>query len=89
MNINLHIERLVLDGVATSRPALLEAALAAEIARLLSVSNVPSLLRHGDAVPSIRTAPIALVTDPLAMGREIGQAIHAGFSRDQVLAKSP
>lgn len=89
MNINLHIERLVLEGVAARQPALLEAALAAEIARLLSVGNVPSLLWHGDAVPSMRTAPITLVTDPVAMGREIGQAIHAGLSRDQVLAKSP
>lgn len=80
MNINLHIERLVLDGVAADRPGLLEAALAAELTRLLAGDSVPSLLSHDGAVRCMRTAPVvSLSADSAAMGAEVGGAVHAGL----------
>ena len=81
MNVNLRIERLVLQEVAISRPALLEAAFTAEITRLLAGGNVPSLLRHGGSIPDLRTAEITLAPDSAAVGAEIGRAVHAGLSR--------
>ena len=84
MNINLHIERLVLDGVAVSRPALLEAALAAEVKRLLAAGHLSPLLRRGGVMTAMRTAPVTMSRDSAAMGTEIGRAVHAGLSGDSI-----
>lgn len=82
MNINLHIERLVLDAAAASLPAQLEAALATELTRLLGVGGLPTLLRQGGIVPVLRASPVATVTDSAAMGAVIGRAVHLRLSRD-------
>lgn len=87
MNINLHIERLVLEGVAAGRSALLEAALAAELELLLAGRNLPALLCHGGAISGMGTAPVIQAADPATMGTEVGRALHAGLSDDRVLAR--
>lgn len=88
MNINLHIERLVLDGVDASQPKLIETALTTEVARLLVGGNLSPLMRQGGVVPNMRVALIALAADPLTLGRDIGRAVHASISSDQVPTRS-
>jgi hypothetical protein len=80
MNIIVHIERLVLDGVAlppAGRP-LLKAAVEAELASLLA-AGAPG--RHGwssAAVPRLAARPVALPPDgaPGRLGTAIARAVH-------------
>jgi len=53
MNINLHVERLVLDGlpVTRSQGPLLQAAVEAELASLLAKDGLPPYLAVGGALP--------------------------------------
>lgn len=65
MNINLHIERLVLDGISLppgDRP-LLQAAMEAELTRLLASSGLSDELHSGGALYGVRTAGIQLAND--------------------------
>lgn len=83
MNIDLHIERLVLDGLPIAwheRPQL-QAAVEAELTRLLTESG---LSRQGNiAVREIQAAPIQLSAehDPAQIGRQIAQSVYGGLNR--------
>ena len=88
MNINLHIERLVLEGVAVDQPVLLEAALATELTRLLRGGHLPSLLRQSGAVPGVRAGRVTSAVDSATMGSELGRAVHASFMRDAVATRA-
>ncbi len=85
MNINLHIERLVLDGVAVApgeRPRL-QAAVETELARLLAEGGLSEELRGGGAVPSVRAGGIRLTGqgDAAGLGRQIAGAVYRGIGR--------
>ena len=85
MNVNLHIERLVLDGLELERghePAL-RAALEAELtrliadggaARLASAENVPRV-----SAPDIETAGDG---DTARLGRQIARSVYDGFGNN-------
>lgn len=84
MNIRLHIERLVLDGVALApheRPHL-QAAVEAELARLLAEGGVAGDLRQGGALASVRAGEFQLAQEnhPDHLGRQIAQAVYGGIS---------
>ena len=83
MNINLHIERLVLDpaAVAASDSGLLSAALRDELSRLLAASAIP--LKQGIALPSLRAAPVSIDPGTRAheIGRRVAQSIHGSLTR--------
>jgi hypothetical protein len=85
MNINLHIERLVLDGVALERghEPLLRAAIEAELLRLLSADGVAPGLMSGGAVPRLHAGDIQLTTENNAqhLGQQIARALHGGLSQ--------
>lgn len=85
MNINLHIERLILDGVpvAQSQRPLLQAAIEAELANLLAADGLAPGLRAGGAVPQVRGSSIQLPgqASPSDLGRQIARAVYGGIGR--------
>ncbi len=85
MNINVQIEQLVLDGI-TLTPAqrpLMQAALEAELGRLLGEGGLASGLARGAAVPSVAAPGIQLAAnnDPGRLGRQIANAVYKGIGR--------
>jgi hypothetical protein len=82
MNVRLHIDRLVLDGVplpAAGRPQL-QAAIESELTRLIGSGGISAELASGIAVPSVRAPEIHIARDakPAQMGSAIARAIYGG-----------
>jgi hypothetical protein len=82
MNINLHIEHLVLDGLPlTSRQGrAVQGELECELARLLEQHGLGRV--SGAALSSLSVAPIQLSPggEPLQWGRQIARALYAGLA---------
>ncbi|MGB7921983.1 MAG: hypothetical protein WCF57_01930 [Pyrinomonadaceae bacterium] len=85
MNINLHIERLILDGVAPERgqEPLLQAAIATELARLLSAGGLAPDLISGGATPRLSAGEIRLPAEKSAhqLGQQIARAVYGGIGK--------
>ena len=85
MNISLHIERLILDGlpVEAGHRILLQAAIEAELTRLLSESGVAPSLQAGGAMPSVRADAIQLTAEsnPAQLGRQIAKSVHGSIGK--------
>lgn len=83
MNINLHIERLILDGIplGPGQSTLLQAAVEAELTRLLASGGLGDALQAGGAYYSVRTAGIQLPNDGNAtrLGEQIAGAVYGGI----------
>jgi hypothetical protein len=83
MKINLHIERLVLDGMPIDRTqgGKLRAAVEQELTRLLA-GGLAQQLRQGGAVPVLRGGRIRIQksTNAGALGRDIARTLHQGIS---------
>lgn len=85
MNINVTIERLILDGLdlpVDQRP-LLQAALEAELAGLLAAHGLAARWQAGGTVPRLSADAIHLSGEggPTVWGQQIAQAIYGGLSR--------
>ena len=82
-NIHVQIERLVLDGLPLTRSqgALVQAAVEAELSRLLTERGLASSLRAGAALPSVRAGAIELLSDggPAQLGKQIAQSVYGGI----------
>lgn len=80
MNINLHIERLILDGapIARSQGAVVQAAVEAELAQLLATGGLKAEFASGAAVALLRAIPIQFAPniEPQAMGAQIAGAVY-------------
>jgi hypothetical protein len=87
MKINVHIERLVLDGLPVEKRQgpLVQAAVAAELGRLLGGSGIADGLRSGRAVARVGASDVRLAkgSRPRQIGREIAQAVHGGIGKTQ------
>ena len=85
MNINLHIDRLVLDGLPIEHQdgPLVKAAVEAELVRLLTANGLANSLRAGVAMPSVPAPDIQMSRDrnPTRLGQEIGRAIYGGIGK--------
>jgi hypothetical protein len=83
MNINLHIERLILDGLPLTHNdgALVRAAVEAELARLLAERGLAPSLQDGGALPSVRADAMQLQagSTPTQMGQQIAHAVHSSL----------
>jgi len=81
--VQLHIERIVLDGVPLSRAeaAQLRGALEAELARLLA--HGPRVAWTDTALHSLRAPALAFGAPvrPLELGRAIAHSVHASLLR--------
>jgi hypothetical protein len=84
MDVNLHIERLVLEGIdldPAQRPAL-QAALEAELGRLIAEGGMGGLAAGG-AVPAIKAGGFEMSGDgnPSQLGRQIAGAVYGGIGK--------
>ena len=83
MNINIHIERLILNEIDLprhQRPRL-QAALEAELSRLLSENGVPTHLQMGGAIPSLSAnMTVGKNLNPTRLGQQIAKSIYEGLS---------
>ena len=83
MNIELHIERLIVEGLPVSyaqRP-LLQAAVEAELMRLLAEGGLAEGLAGGIMVPSLQGGVLQLggASDPAALGVQIAQSVYGSI----------
>lgn len=81
-DIMLHIDRLVLDGLALQpvEAARLRAALESELSRLLSAGGLGSAWQSGGAVPELHAAAVEAGTlDPILLGKQIARSLYAGL----------
>ncbi|MFB2894789.1 hypothetical protein ACE1CI_17910 [Aerosakkonemataceae cyanobacterium BLCC-F50] len=83
MKIEIQIERLILSGVdvSPSQRVKLQAAIEAELARLVTVNGLPLHLQGGGRIPKL-PASLSLTnsSNPMLLGQEIAQAIYGGMS---------
>jgi hypothetical protein len=85
MNIDLYIERLVLDGISLSpgdRP-LLQAAVEAELTRLLASRGLSDALQSGVALYKVKTSGIQRENNenPARLGEQIAGAVYEGIGK--------
>ena len=85
MKINLHIERLVLDGLPVSRSegALVQTEVEAELSRLLGAGGLSPELQSGAAVPSVPAGNIEVNANskPARLGQQIATAVFGGIGK--------
>lgn len=82
MNVRLHIERVVIDGIdvrSADRPAL-RAAIESELARLIGNGGIAPDLAGGIAVPRVQAPGIDVAPDakPAQLGNAIAGAVYGG-----------
>jgi hypothetical protein len=87
MNINLHIERLILDGLPldSAQGVHVRAAVEAELARLLSEQGLAGALQAGGLVPAVPAAPIQFVQggSPAQIGTQIAQSVYSSIGNQK------
>ena len=85
MNINVHIERLVLDGlpITRSQGTIVQAAVEAELARLIAAGELKADLLGGGARPYASADAIQLTSDndPTRLGQQIARSVYGGIGR--------
>lgn len=83
MNINIHIEQLLLNGIdATPRQlAALKSAFETRLAHLLAREGIGSQLQNGTTIRTIHTDPMGPVQhgDPSRLGERIARSVHGGL----------
>ena len=83
MNVNLHIERLVLEGLTLSGhdAARVEQAVQAELTRLFAHNEAAASSLASAAVPSVKAAPFHMcrADDPPRLGSAIAQSVHGAI----------
>ena len=85
MNINLHIERLVLDGVnsALGQQHLLQNSVTSELTRLLNDGGLAHTFSEGVDIPWLATSGIQLAANkPAELGPQIAQSVYGGIARE-------
>jgi hypothetical protein len=86
MTINLHIERLILDGAyfgSVQGPAI-GAAVEAELGRLLKEGGVESSFEAGGAWANTSAAIVELGSNqPAQLGQQIARAVYQGIGRKE------
>ena len=85
MNVNLNIERLVLEGFSL-RPGeqlLVRASIERELSRLLSEGGVSPQLLSGGAVPRLAAGDMRLTgaESPKQIGAQIARSLYGGIGK--------
>jgi hypothetical protein len=86
MNVQLDIERLLLEGLNLSpvQRQQLQAAFEHEMSRLIDERGLSPAILSGGAVPSIKSAPLQSVAhDPAKLGAQIAQSVYFGLGNDE------
>ncbi|HTG14489.1 MAG TPA: hypothetical protein VK747_04385 [Blastocatellia bacterium] len=88
MNINLHIERLIMDGlpVEARHTPLVQEAVEAELTRLLTDSGLSSGLQTVGVFPRLQADAIQLGGEkmPAQLGQQIAQSVYGSIGNDMV-----
>jgi len=88
VNVKLHIDRLVLDGIDLkgAQRSVLQAAVEAELARLLAEGGVGETWAAGGAVPVVRADGFQMSGErnPEQLGRQIAGAVYGGIGKGNV-----
>ncbi len=83
MKINLHIERLVLEGLplSSAQGPVVQLAVQQELTRLLLSNGIGPGLISGGAMPHAPGGDMQLATEasPRQMGTQIAQSVHEGL----------
>lgn len=83
MNINLTIERLILDGlnIGPGHGAAVKTAVETELSRLLTQGGVAPSLQSGGAFPNVRARSIQVSAEnnPTQLGKQIAQTVYGGI----------
>ncbi len=84
MNIKLHIDRLILEGLpvgATDGPGV-RSAVESELTRLLTIGGVSESLQSG-AIPQIRADALRYSehSDPKQLGQQIARSLYGGIGK--------
>jgi hypothetical protein len=78
MNINLHIEQLVLDGLpfSSGQGRAIAAAMEAELTRRLTIEGLP--MSASRAEPQLPAGHFHIIPDrsPRTVGQQIGRTVH-------------
>ena len=85
MNIYLHIERLILDGVniTPGQRHLLQASVTTELTRLLCEGGLAPNLVEGTTLARLSTRGIQLTgNNPTQLGRQIAQSVYGGIGHE-------
>jgi hypothetical protein len=87
VNINLHIERLVLDGLPLEQRqgVHLQAAVEQELTRLLTDGQLTTQFNSGGTFASVNGGSIqsAECANPAGLGGQIAKAVYSGFGDKQ------
>ena len=87
MKINLHIERLVLEGLPLERAhgSQVQHAVQQELTRLLGTGGMAPALMSGGAMPRASGGDMSYAKDssPRQLGTQIAQSVHGGLSSSQ------
>jgi hypothetical protein len=84
-NINLHIERIVLDGIrfTPQEQRQFRAVVESELTRLLVERGMSSDLQTAGALRSVPAQPIHVVDrSPAALGQQVAQSIYGGIGHE-------
>jgi len=85
MNIRLHIDRLILDGLLVNsvQSPQVKAAVEAELTRLLTADGLNNEIRGGGAVPRVPANAFHLSQhdSPTRVGRQIAQSVYGGIGK--------
>jgi hypothetical protein len=85
MNIRLHIERLILDGLPVTRAQgpRVKAALEAELTRMLVEGGGLSQELQRGVIPQVRAGnlPFTAESSPAQLGKQIAQSVYGGIGR--------
>jgi len=81
MNVRLHIERLVLDGVPVAQAdrARLLSVVESELGRLLATRGLPDAAAAGWATPAVDGGSIAPTPNATKFGRDVARAVYRGL----------
>lgn len=85
MNIDLHIEELILFGFAPGDRQRIAEAVQEELARLLRENKLPAVLENGGELSHLNVGSFTVRTGerPEFIGRHIGEMLYQGIAEDQ------
>jgi hypothetical protein len=85
MKVRVRIDRLILDGLPVSRlqGPMVQAAVEAELARMIGAGGISPELHAAGAVSSVSANSIQFVPGikPSCLGRQIAKSVYGGIGR--------
>jgi len=85
MNITVHIERLILDGIAVPQQhrSLVQAALEQELTRLLAKDGLSNDFQQSHVLQSVLAGVLEVKDsdEPAVLGRNIARAVYKGIGQ--------